>query len=204
MALNSQNRVAFTQMKDGSKQDYELLRDYEHEYCRQTADRLIETLARQGQAGLEGYQVSRLDHALQSASRAEQDGADMDWIVAALLHDIGDELAPQNHDRMAAEIIRPFVRWEVSWVIEHHGLFQTYYYGHHYGWDRNARDEYRDHPCFHQCVEFCERWDQASFDPHYPTQSLEYFAPMVQQIFSRQPHDPAIIQEGKIFNKIAV
>ena len=111
---------------------------------------------------------------------------DIDWIVGALLHDIGDGLAPQNHDRFSAEVVRPFVRWEVSWVIEHHGIFQMLYYAHHYGWDKDARDRYRDHPCFDTCAKFCERWDQSSFDPDYPTKPLEYFEPMVREVFSRR------------------
>jgi predicted HD phosphohydrolase len=157
--------VSFTQMKDGTKAEYELLHELEKPFLALTADRVLEELRRQEHITLEGYRITRLEHGLQSATRAERDGADTDWIVAALLHDIGDGLAPQNHDRMSAEVIRPFVRWDVAWVVEHHGIFQMLYYGHHYGWDRNARDRFRDHPCFDSCAEFCERWDQSSFDP---------------------------------------
>ena len=138
-----------------------------------TADRVLDELRRHGELTLEGYKITRLQHGLQSATRAEEDGVDIDWIVGALLHDIGDGLAPQNHDRFSAEVVRPFVRWEVSWVIEHHGIFQMLYYAHHYGWDKDARDRYRDHPCFDTCAKFCERWDQSSFDPDYPTKPLE-------------------------------
>jgi predicted HD phosphohydrolase len=116
--------VSFTQMKDGTKEDYELLEKLEKPFLALTADRVLEELRRQGHVTLEGYRITRLDHGLQSATRAERDGADIDWIVAALLHDIGDGLAPQNHDRMSAEVIRPFVRWDVAWVVEHHGIFQ--------------------------------------------------------------------------------
>jgi predicted HD phosphohydrolase len=105
-------------------------------------------------------------------------------------------LAPQNHDRFSAEVVRPFVRWEVSWVIEHHGIFQMLYYAHHYGWDKDARDRYHDHPCFDTCAKFCERWDQSSFDPEYPTKPLEYFEPMVRKVFARKAYDPAVIQDG--------
>jgi predicted HD phosphohydrolase len=102
----------------------------------------------------------------------------LDWIVAALVHDIGDELAPMNHSEFAASLLRPYVSEEITWVIEKHGLFQSYYYAHHLGMDRNGRDRYHDHPYYDACVRFCERWDQASFDPDYPTKPLEYFAPV--------------------------
>ena len=189
--------VSFTQMKDGTREDYELLAGHEHAYQAMTADRILSELRRQGEQTLEGYRITRLEHGLQSAARAEADGADIDWVVGALLHDIGDALAPQNHDRMAAEVIRPFVRWDVSWVVEHHGIFQMLYYGHHYGWARNARDRFRDHPCFDLCAEFCERWDQSSFDPDYPTPTLEHFEPMVREVFARKAYDPAVIRDGE-------
>lgn len=190
--------VSFTQMKDGSKEDYLLLQKFEADYHSQTAERILEELHRHGENTLEGYRVTRLEHALQSATRAEADGADLDWIVGALLHDIGDGLAPQNHDRFAAEVIRPFVRWDVSWVVEHHGIFQMIYYAHHYGWDRNARDEFKDHPCFASCETFCERWDQASFDPEFVSNNLEYFAPMVREVFSRKAYSADVMQEGVV------
>jgi len=188
--------VSFTAMKDGTEADYKLLQELEESYLALTADRVIDELRRHGESTLEGYQLTRLEHALQSATRAERDGVDIDWVVGALLHDIGDGLAPQNHDRFSAEVIRPFVRWEVSWVVEHHGIFQMIYYAHHYGWDKNARDRYRDHPCFDTCSEFCERWDQSAFDPAYNSETLEHFEPMVRSVFSRKAYDPDVIREG--------
>ena len=188
--------VSFTQMKDGTKEDYLLLAELEKPYHGMTADRILDELKRQGEATLEGYRITRLQHGLQSATRAEADGADIDWIVGALLHDIGDGLAPQNHDRFSAEVIRPFVRWDVSWVVEHHGIFQMIYYGRHYGWDENARDEFKDHPCFQSCAEFCERWDQSSFDPDYPMKSLDHFEPMVREVFGRKAYAAEVIREG--------
>ena len=190
--------VSFTQMKDGTQEDYALLEEFESAYQKGTADRILSELRRQGETSLEGYKITRLDHALQSATRAEADGADLDWIVGALLHDVGDGLAPQNHDRFSAEVIRPFVRWEVSWVVEHHGIFQMIYYAHHYGWDANARDRFKDHPCFASCAAFCEQWDQSSFDPDYEAKSLGYFEPMVRDVFGRKAYDPAVIREGVV------
>ena len=188
--------VDFTAMKDGTQEEYELLARLEKPYLALTSDRVIEELRRAGEATLEGYKITRLQHGLQSGTRALRDGADLDWVVGALLHDIGDGLAPQNHDKMSAEVIRPFVRWDVAWTIEHHGIFQMLYYGHHYGWDRNAREQFRHHPVFDTCAEFCERWDQSSFDPDYSMESIDTFEPMVREVFSRKAYDPEIIQEG--------
>ena len=188
--------VNFVNMKDGTREEYELLARLEKPYLALTADRVLDELKRAGEATLEGYKITRLQHGLQSGTRALRDGADLDWVVGALLHDIGDGLAPQNHDKMSAEVIRPFVRWDVAWTVEHHGIFQMLYYGHHYGWDRNARDQFKDHPVFDNCAEFCERWDQSSFDPDYPTETLEIFEPMVKEVFGRKAYNPEIIQEG--------
>ena len=188
--------VNFVNMKDGTREEYELLARLEKPYLALTADRVLEELKRAGEATLEGYKITRLQHGLQSGTRALRDGADLDWVVGALLHDIGDGLAPQNHDKMSAEVIRPFVRWDVAWTVEHHGIFQMLYYGHHYGWDRNARDQFKDHPVFDNCAEFCERWDQSSFDPDYPTETLDIFEPMVREVFGRKTYSPEIIREG--------
>ena len=120
----AEKQVRFTQMKDGTRDEYIMLRELELPHNAMTADRLLRELERQGEETLPGYRITRLGHALQTATRAWRDGADRDWIVCALLHDIGDGLAPQNHDRFAAEIVRPFVREECTWVVEHHGAFQ--------------------------------------------------------------------------------
>jgi predicted HD phosphohydrolase len=99
---------------------------------------------------------------------------------------------------MSAEVIRPFVRWEVSWPVEHPGIFQMLYYAHHYGWDRNARDRFRDHTLFDTCAAFCEHWDQSSFDPDYDMEPLETFEPMVREVFARKAYDPTVIQEDMV------
>jgi predicted HD phosphohydrolase len=190
--------VEFTQMKDGTREDYLLLQALEETYTHGAAERVLRELASQAHETLPGYKVTRLEHALQAATRAYRDGADTDWVVAAVLHDVGDGLAPYNHDRFAAEIIRPFVREEVAWTVEHHGSFQMYYYAHHYGWNRDEREKYRDSPYFQSCADFCERWDQSSFDPGYKSEPLDFFAPMVRDVFARKPHDAAVIQAGVV------
>ena len=182
--------VEFVQMKDGSAADYDLLHRLERQYSDELPERLMTALRRLGD-GLDGYRISRLQHSLQSATRAERDGADIEMVVATLVHDLGDELAPDNHSQVAAAIIRPYVRAEVTWVVEMHGLFQMVYYGHHRGLDPNGRDAYRSHEWYQSCADFCERWDQASFDPDYPTEPLEHFEPMLREVFGRTPFDPA-------------
>ena len=187
--------VSFRQMKDGTKAEYLLLNELERQYIRRLPDRILDAL-RALDDGLAGYQVTRLEHSLQTATRAEADGADEDMIAGALIHDLGDALAPENHSNYAAEIIRPYVRAEVTWVVEHHGLFQKVYYAHHLGEDPDLRAAYRGHPFYESCVRFCERWDQAAFDPVYPTRPLEHFEPLVRRIFSRPAFDPAVVGSG--------
>lgn len=189
-------KVRFTQMKDGTREEYEFLTAHEIDHTRHTAKRLLRALVDLDQS-LSGYQVTRLEHSVQSATRAWRDGADTDWVVSALLHDIGDIYAPYNHDEYAAAILKPFVREQCSWVVQTHGDFQMLYYGHHLdGFDRNKRERHRGHPCFEDNAEFCERWDQASFDPGYDTLPLEFFAPMVEEVFAQPPYDPAVIRPG--------
>jgi len=179
-------KVSFTQMKDGSKEDYELLSKFEKEFAEKLPDRILEALMNLGES-MDGYQVSRLEHSLQSATRAERDGADEEMIVAILLHDIGDSLAPFNHSQLAASVLRPYVSEKVYWIMLHHGMFQEYYYAHHIGRDRNVRDQFKDHKYYQATVDFCEKWDQKSFDPEYDSFPLEHFEPMVRNLFSKQP-----------------
>jgi predicted HD phosphohydrolase len=176
-------------MEDGTREDYLLLDESERHYAEGLGERVLESLKKLDHL-LYGYPVSRLQHSLQAATRATRDGADEELIAAALLHDIGDELAPYNHSEMAAAILRPYVRPEVSWIVAHHGLFQNYYYVHHFGGDRYARERLRDHPWYDACVHFCGAWDQCSFDPDYAHERLEYFEPLVRRIFARAPDDP--------------
>ena len=179
-------KVNFTEMKNGSKEDYELLEKYDKNFERKTADRLIKYLASQTTT-LEGYQITRLEHSLQAATRAYKNGESEEMVVATLLHDIGDDLAPMNHSQYAASIIRPYVSEKTYWIILHHGLFQTYYSAHHLSGDRNARDKFKKHKFYQDTVDFCEKYDQSSFDPNYKSMSLEDFEPMVKKIFDRKP-----------------
>ena len=187
--------VKFTAMKDGDREDYAFLTEHEIAYTKGTAERLLTALVSLDES-LSGYQVTRLGHSLQSATRAERDGADTDWIVSALLHDIGDIFAPYNHDEYAATILKPFMREQCTWVVEKHGDFQMIYYGHHVGADPHKRDRWAGSPYFDDCATFCERWDQSSFDPAYDTLPLDHFRDRVEAVFARQPYDPSVIRPG--------
>ena len=179
--------VKFTKMENGSKEDYLLLDKYEQEYINGTANRILSFMSGLTTT-LKGYKITRLEHSLQTATRAFNDKASEEMIVAALLHDIGDELAPLNHSEYAATILKPYVSEKIHWIIEKHGEFQMYYYAHHLGKDRNLRDKYKDHKYYNDTLEFCENWDQASFDPNFKSFSLKDFDPIVRKIFSRKPY----------------
>ena len=179
--------VNFTEMKNGSKEDYLLLDKHEKKYIEGTADRLI-MFMRGLSNTLEGYQVTRLEHSLQTATRALNDKADEEMIVAALFHDIGDELAPLNHSEYAGTVLKPYVNEKTHWIIEKHGEFQMYYYAHHLDGNRNQRDKYKGHKYYKDTVNFCENWDQKSFDPNFRSMSLKEFEPFVKKIFSKKPY----------------
>ena len=180
-------KVSFTEMKKGTKEDYLLLDKNEKDFAKKTADRILKFLSSLTET-LEGYQVSRLEHSLQSATRALHAGESEEMIVASLLHDIGDELARMNHSEYAASILKPYVSEKTHWIVEKHGEFQAYYYAHHLGGNRNKRDKYKGHKYFDACVNFCEKYDQCSFDPNYESYPLEKFEPMVRNIFARKPY----------------
>jgi predicted HD phosphohydrolase len=137
-------KVSFIEMKYGTKEDYLFLDKHEKKYAGETADRIIKFMSGLTQT-LEGYQVTRLEHSLQSATKAFKNGESEELVVAALLHDIGDELAPMNHSEYAAAILKPFVSEKTHWIVKMHGLFQTYYYVHHLGGNRYKREKFKDH-----------------------------------------------------------
>lgn len=190
------DRVKFTAMKDGDKADYDLLDHLERDYASKTSERLLDALV-QLDSSLSGYQVTRLGHSLQAATRAWRDGADIDWVVAALLHDIGDIYAPYNHDEYAAAVLKPFVREQVTWVVEKHGDFQRLYYAQHTGGNPHARDKFKGHAYYDDCDAFCANWDQSSFDPDYDMLPVEFFRDMVTEVFARAAYDPAVIRAGE-------
>ncbi len=181
------NKVSFKEMKKGTKEDYLLLDRHEKNFVKRTSDRILNFMSTLTET-LEGYKISRLEHSLQTATRALRDGASDEMIVAALLHDIGDELAPLNHSEYAAAVLKPYVSKKTHWIIEKHGIFQMYYYAHHLGGNKNERDKFKNHKYYQDTVDFCEKWDQKSFDPNYNSLTLDDFRPYVKKIFSRTPY----------------
>ena len=180
-------KVKFTQMKDGTKDDYLLLDKHEKKYIEGTADRIIKFMSGLNDT-LEGYKITRLEHSLQTATRALNDKASDEMVVAALLHDIGDELAPLNHSEYAAAVLKPYVSEKTRWIVEKHGEFQMYYYAHHLGGNRNQREKYKGHKYYQDTLDFCEKWDQKSFDPNFKSLTLKDFEPLIKKIFSRKPY----------------
>jgi predicted HD phosphohydrolase len=171
-------------MADMTAADLALVNADAAEDAKELPDRLLRAVA-----DLERFQgplrVTRMEHSLQSATRAHRAGRDPEYVAAALLHDIGDALAPYSHGEMVAGVLRPFVSERVCWIVQKHALFQAYYYAHLDGGDRNARDRYAGHPWYGDCVEFCEQFDQNCFDPDYDSLPLEFFRPIVEQVFAR-------------------
>ena len=145
-------RARFTRMRDGTAEEFALIHAGETEYASGLPGRVLGAVRSLETGGAPGYAVNRLEHSLQSATRAERDGKPVDYIVAALVHDIGDSLAPYSHGSYAAAVLRPFVSEELCWIVSHHPLFQMYYYGPHMGGDKHARDEFAGHPWFDATV----------------------------------------------------
>jgi predicted HD phosphohydrolase len=173
--------VDFIRMEDGTREEYEFLDQLEEEYRTGLADKLLLAL-RQLEHSLSGYKITRLDHALQGATRAYRANEPEEMILTVLLHDIGDELAPYSHSEMAAAILRPFVSEKLYWIVKQHGLFQMYYYAHFCGGDRNARDRFKDHEWYQDAIDFCANYDQNCFDPDYDSKPLEFFEPLLRKM----------------------
>lgn len=184
--MTTSETVAFTRMDEGTYEDYQLLerlyKKLDHDLVGNVL-RLLDAL----KGDKLGYKIDRYDHSLQSATRAMRDGADEELVVVTLLHDIGDTVAPYNHSDLAAAVLQPYISAENHWLVQHHGIFQGYYYFHHCGGDRFARERYRGHPMFERTALFCERYDQNSFDPNYDTLPIDAFMPMLNRILGRPP-----------------
>jgi predicted HD phosphohydrolase len=183
------DRPTFRRMGEGTQADYEAMREHAQREIRDEFPRRIMRLLREIDGISIGADISRLDHSLQTATRAHRDDADTETVMCALLHDVAVPFAPFSHDVAAAEILKPFVSERNHWVVAHHGIFQGYYYFHHFGLDRNARDKYLGNPYYDDCVRFCADWDEVSSDPTYPTEPIEFFEPMVLEFFAQPPRN---------------
>lgn len=180
--------VNFIHMEDGTREEYEFLDQQEEIYREGHVDRLLAAM-RNLENSFSGYRINRLEHCLQGATRAHRAGESDEMIVAILLHDIGDELAPLSHSEMAAAILRPFVSEKIYWIIKHHGVFQMFYYAHHCGGDRNARDLFKDNPWYQDAVDFCAKYDQNCFDPDFDSEPLAFFEPVLRRLMAQPRMD---------------
>ena len=176
-------RATFTTMEASTAEDWMVISSHFVPYASKLPDRVLAHLSLlEGDCG--GFAVDRLTHSLQTATLAHRDGRDEEYVVCALLHDIGDTLGTYNHADIAGAILRPFVSPENFFMVEKHGIFQGYYFFHHLGLDRNVRDKFRDHPWFARTAEFCAKYDGPAFDPKAETLPLHYFEPMVRRVLA--------------------
>lgn len=181
---HTETKTSFHAMTEGTAEQWQEISRLAGDFRRELPDRLLGQL-RMLEGGLDGYAVNRLEHSLQTATRAFRDGRDEEYVVCALMHDIGDLMGPANHAEIGAVILKPFVSEANHWMLDKHGVFQGYYFFHHLGLDRDLREQYRGHPHFEHCAEFCHRYDQNSFDPAYDSMPLEAFEPMLRRVLAR-------------------
>src|SRR4051794_17543970 len=172
--------VSFTRMQDGTAEDYALLDRVETEELQTFPDRVLGWLLTLDTSA--GYQISRLDHSLQAATRAHRAGEDEETVVCALLHDIGDYLGPANHSEVAAAMLRPYISEKNYWIVKHHGAFQGSYYSPRVGMARTARKRGRAHDHSQAPVDFCATYDQTPFAPGSAPEPLSFFEPMVRRV----------------------
>jgi predicted HD phosphohydrolase len=176
-------RASFKSFQESTREDWAIINTQLAETQRMAVDHILEQL-RYLERDHGGFPVSRLEHSLQTTTRAERDGRDEEYLMCALLHDIGDTLAPYNHPQIGAAIVKPFVSEANHWMVLHHGIFQGYYFWHHIGMDRNTRDAYRDSEYYDYTAEFCAKYDQVAFDADYRSAPLDYYEPLVRRFFT--------------------
>lgn len=177
-------RAKFHAMVDGTKEDWMAIGQAGAPFRGTLPDRILAHLnLLKSDHG--GFAVDRLEHSLQTATRAFKDGRDEEYVVCALLHDIGDVLGPSNHAEIGAVILKPYVSEQNHWMLDKHGIFQGYYFFHHLGLDRDMREQFRGHPWFEYTAQFCHLYDQNSFDPNYESMPLEAFEPMLRRVMAQ-------------------
>jgi predicted HD phosphohydrolase len=183
--IDGEKVASYTRMDKGTVEDYAYLGELAKPFRDGTADRVLANLERLHES-YPGGRIDRYRHSVQTATRAYRAGECEEYVVAALLHDIGDMLAPENHGPFAAEIIRPYVSRNVYWMVWYHQVFQGYYFWDKVGKDPNDRDKYKDHPAYDMTVRLCGEYDQMSFDPDYENLPISFFEPMVRRLFARE------------------
>ncbi len=184
MMADADARAQFRSMTEATKDDWAVIASHFRPFAANVADRVLDHLKLlDGDFG--GFPVDRLTHSRQTATRAYRDGRGETYVAMALLHDIGDTLGSYNHPDVAAAIVKPFVTEQEHWICANHGVFQGYYYFHYLGMDRDAREAFRGSPHFDACAEFCAKYDQAAFDPDYPSEPLEFFEPLLRRVMAK-------------------
>ena len=178
-------RARFTRMQDSTQADWQLIGGEFMQFTRGLPDRVMAHLKLlEGDYG--GFPVDRYTHSLQTATRALRDGRDEEYVVCALLHDIGDTLGSFNHPDIAAAILKPFVSEANHWMVQQHGIFQGYYFFHHVGMDRDMREQFRGHPHFARTEEFCALYDNPAFDPARARRCRSSeFEPMLRRVMAQ-------------------
>lgn len=188
-------KAQFHHMKDGTAEDWKIIGTEAKEFSANLYQRIIDHMELlNGDCG--GFPVDRLTHCLQTATLAHKDGKDDEYVVCALLHDIGDTLGPLNHADIAATILEPYVSEANHWMVKHHGIFQGYYFFHYLGLDRNLRDQYKDHPHYERTMEFIEKYDAPAFDPETETYPMSFFEPMLKAVFEKPKRSLYMKEDG--------
>jgi predicted HD phosphohydrolase len=184
MSQSIPQRASFHHMKDGTQEDWAMIAGELKGFANGLPDRILQHLKLlDGDYG--GFPVDRLTHCLLTGTLAHKDGRDEEYVVCALLHDIGDTLGTYNHADVAAVLLEPFVSEENHWMVKHHGIFQGYYFFHYLGMDRDQHEQFKDHPCYEHTREFIEKYDAPAFDPDLETYPLDFFEPMVRSVFAK-------------------
>lgn len=179
-----EKQAQFSHMENGTAEDWKIIADAFGTYAQELPDRIIAHFKLlEGDCG--GFPVDRLTHCLQTATLAHRDGRDEEYVVCALLHDIGDTLGSYNHADVAAVLLEPFVSEENHWMIKHHAIFQGYYFFQYLGMDRNLREQYLEHPCYERTIEFVSKYDAPAFDADGEVLPLDFFEPMLRRVFAQ-------------------
>ena len=178
------DKAKFHTMVESTKEDWAAIGRAGAPFHQAFPDRLLDHLNMLADDS-GGFTVTRLEHSLQTATRAHKDGRDEEYVVCALMHDVGDILAPSNHAELGAMIMKPYISEQNYWMMEKHGIFQGYYFFQHLGLDRDMRDQYRGHEWFEYTAQFCHLYDQNSFDPAYQSMPLSAFEPMIRRVVAQ-------------------
>ncbi len=184
--MTTKERATYSSMETSTQEDWDIIKQYAGQRRERVYDSLMNML-KQMEFSDDGGPVNGLEHSLQSATRAYEDGADEETVFVALFHDVGQIVSQDNHSEVAAAILRPYISKKNHWIVQHHGEFQGYYFWHMTGKDRYAREKYKDNPYYQDCIDWCYKYDQNAFEQDYPTKPLEFFEPIVKRVMSRKP-----------------